>query len=123
MYHLAVQILHPDTALLLALVGAALWAWRHKNSRRRALLLAGGLLGLLYFLSTPLAGSLALRSLEGSGSSAALVLQPSDTIVVLSGSMRRSDDAGTQVRVGPGGTSLASAFTSRRFRELEEAGE
>ncbi len=101
MYHLVAQILQPYTLLLLGLVGAALWTWRRKNSRRHALLLASSLLGLLFFLSTPLAGFLALRSLEGPDLSAEVVPQPRDTIVVLGGSRQRDDEAGTQVRVGP----------------------
>ncbi len=101
MYSLVAQILKPYTLFLLALAGAALWAWWSKNLRRRALLLACSLLGLLFCLSTPLAGFLALRSLEGPDLPAAVVPLPRDTIVVLSGSMQRDDDAGTQLRPGP----------------------
>ena len=101
MYHFVVQILQPYTLLLLGLAGTAGWAWRRKTTRHRALLLAGILVGLLYFLSTPLAGFLALRSLEGPYLSADVAPQERDTIVVLSGSMLRDDDSGERVRVGP----------------------
>jgi uncharacterized SAM-binding protein YcdF (DUF218 family) len=101
MYHLFTQILQPYTLLVLGLVGAAGWYWWRKNSRRRALILAGILVGLLFGLSTPIAGFLALRSLERNYLSAAVLPRPNDTLVVLSGSLLHDDEAGTQVRVGP----------------------
>jgi uncharacterized SAM-binding protein YcdF (DUF218 family) len=101
MYHLVVQLLQPYTFLLLGLVGAAAWAWGRKSSRRTALVVAGLMLSLLVFLSTPLAGFLALRTLEGSPQGAAIEPRSEDTIVVLSGSMFRDDDAGEHMRVGP----------------------
>jgi uncharacterized SAM-binding protein YcdF (DUF218 family) len=100
MYHLLVQLLQPYTLLLLGLVAAVVWAWRSKNSRGRAFWFVSILLGLLYFASTPLAGYLALRSLEEPYFSAEIVPQPDDTIVVLSGSVQRDDESGEQVRVG-----------------------
>ena len=101
MYYVVAQILQPYTLLILGLVGAAGWYWRHKNTRRGALLLACVLLGLLYGLSTRLAGFLAMRSLEGGYMSAAVAPQPHDTIVVLSGSLQRDSEVDAQVRVGP----------------------
>ncbi len=100
MYNLATQILQPYTLMLLGLAAAAGWAWRRKNTRCPALSLAGIILGLLLFLSTPLAGFLALRSVEGSSLPADVVPQPQDTIVVLSGSLQCVDDVGEQVCVG-----------------------
>lgn len=101
MYYLVVQLLQPFTFLLLGLCGAAGWAMWRKNSRRTALIVAAVFLGLLVFLATPLAGFLALRTLEGSPMPESMVPQENDTIVVLSGSMLRDDDAGEHVRVGP----------------------
>ena len=95
------QLLQPHTLLLLGLMGTMTLILRRKASRSRAVILAGIFLGLLYFLSTPLAGFLAMRTLEGSYLSANVVPGPSDTIVVLSGSMQRDDELGEQVRVGP----------------------
>jgi uncharacterized SAM-binding protein YcdF (DUF218 family) len=94
------RLLEPHTLLLLGLVGTAAWSWQRKNSRRYSLGLAGVLLGILYFLSTPLAGFLAMRSLEWPYLNANAVPRPGDTIVVLSGGVQRDDDNGEQVRVG-----------------------
>jgi uncharacterized SAM-binding protein YcdF (DUF218 family) len=101
MYHFAAQLLQPYTLLLLALAGVLVLAWRRQESRRATLLLTTILLGLLLLLSTPLAGFLALRSLEGRAVTAEIAPGQNDIIVVLSGSLQRDDDAGTHVRVGP----------------------
>lgn len=102
MYHFAAQLLQPYTLLILALAAVMILSWRRQDLRRGTLLFTGVvLLGLLLLLSTPLAGFLALRSLEGPSVAAEVVPGRNDTIVVLSGSLLRDDDVGTHVRVGP----------------------
>ena len=99
MYRIVVQLFEPYTLLLLGLLMSCCWAWRCDKSRRSAQILTSSLLGLLLFLSTPLAGFLALRSLEGFCPPTDAVPGSKDTIVVLSGCIRRDDSE--HVRVGP----------------------
>ena len=101
MYQFFTQILQPYTLLLFGILTAVVWAWLRKQYRRKAILLACLLFGILFFLSTPLAGFLALFGLEGGSRTAVATPGPGDTIVVLSGSIRRDDDAGEHFRVGP----------------------
>jgi uncharacterized SAM-binding protein YcdF (DUF218 family) len=100
MYQLLAPILQPYTLLVLGIVSAAGWAWMRKKTRRPALVVAAILVGLLYLLSTPLAGFVALRSLEETPSLPGVKLHPRDTIVVLSGSVLKDNDAGDEARVG-----------------------
>ncbi|MGE5191217.1 MAG: YdcF family protein [Deltaproteobacteria bacterium] len=99
MYSLLVQMLDPYTFLLLGLVIATIWQWRHQKPRTLALKIGSSLLGLFVVLSTPVAGQLALRSLESSVVPAAGVPAGADTIVVLSAGLRIDDDAGEHVRL------------------------
>lgn len=100
MYALVVRFLEPYTFLLMGLVLATIWAWRRQRPRGRPLVVASVLLALLVVLSMPIAGYLAVGTLEWSYAPTAEVPAQTDTIVVLGGNIIVDDDEGTQVRVG-----------------------
>src|SRR6266480_3533880 len=100
MYAFIVQLLEPYTFLLVGLSTAMACAWRAQRPRGRALRLASVLLTFLLLLSTPVAGHLALGSLEWSYPRTTAVPEPNDTIVVLSANVVVEDDAGRQFRLG-----------------------
>ena len=61
-----VGLLQPSTLLVLALPGTVIFAWSNQHGRGLALRLLLALAILQFVLSTPLAGHLALRSLDES---------------------------------------------------------
>lgn len=101
MYRFTVYLLQPYSLLLLSLTAALVWMWFRPAVRRGGLAVASALMGLLYMLSTPLVGYLAIGSLEWRTPLSNAVPSPGDTIVVLSGSVLVDDEAGTQYRIGP----------------------
>ena len=82
MYQLVVQLISPYPFLVVGLAAALAWSWRDEAMRRRGLIAASVLLGLLWALSTTVAGYLCLGSLEWSYPPSDEVPAPTDTIVV-----------------------------------------
>jgi uncharacterized SAM-binding protein YcdF (DUF218 family) len=103
MYYLIKALFEPYTLVLLCLAAAVVWQWRASASRRRALLCASLLLGVLYAISTPLAGYLATETLEGAYPPTKPAITADDTIVILTGGQELIDPESDEVRLGPDG--------------------
>jgi uncharacterized SAM-binding protein YcdF (DUF218 family) len=99
MYKLVVQLLDPFTFLLLGLAAATVCQWRRQKPRSWGLKIAGSVVGIIIIVSTPLAGDLALASLESSVLPAEGVPGRADSIVVLSAGLRFDDEAGESARL------------------------
>jgi len=99
MYALLSQLLEPYTLLVVGLAIATACAWRRQRPPSRALRVGVLLLGVLVIVSMPVAGHLALGSLEWSYPATSEVPAAADTIVVLGGGLVVDDDAGTRVRL------------------------
>lgn len=101
MYHLATAILRPYPLLCLALILATANLWRKRCESRRRLAWLTVLVVTLVMLSLPLTSYLALGSLEWQYPP--LRQRPLDVaaLVVLSGSIERSEDEGQVVHLHP----------------------
>lgn len=99
-YKLASHLAEPYTAVLVALAVALGCVWRRQHPRSRALRTAIALFVLLWVLSLPIAGSLALASLEWSYPTTTEVPATTDTIVVLSGDIILGDEMGQRAWLG-----------------------
>jgi uncharacterized SAM-binding protein YcdF (DUF218 family) len=100
LYEFIVGLLEPFTFLMLCIAAALAWAWRSTHPRGRTLKAACLLTGVLFVLSTEAVGYLAIASLESAYPRSANVPKPTDTLVVLSGGLSVSDEAGKDVRLG-----------------------
>lgn len=99
MYEFVVRLLEPYTFLSLCLLAATMRLWFRQHPRTRPLLAAMVALGCLMFISLPLTGFLALRSLESAYPPSTDVPGPADTLVVLSAGLVLDDVAGEHVRL------------------------
>ncbi len=101
MYHLFSQISQPYTAIVLLLLVALARYWYSRGESRRSVVAFSFLLLLLYAISTPLIGRLAIYSLESRYPFAKIEPEPTDVVIVLSGSLVVEDDEGARYRLGP----------------------
>lgn len=117
MYEVIAQMLQPYTLLLFSLAIAVGLMWRSSTgSRRRALIIATALLGLLSLLSTPFIGNLALRSLEWPYPPTVESPDSADTIVILGGSLITENTAAGRVRLGHS-TITRCLYAARIYRQ------
>lgn len=100
MYALCAQLLEPYTLLVMSLGVALVWAWWSMRPHRRAIGVAGALLGTLAILSTPIFSDLLMESLEGGYPKADATPAAEDTIVVLGGNLRREGEDGGRLVLG-----------------------
>jgi uncharacterized SAM-binding protein YcdF (DUF218 family) len=91
LYHTAVGLTRPYTLLFLLTGLAVLNLWRRRKESRRRLLALTASFGLLYALTTPLAGHLLVGSLEWQYPPLQEVPADADAVVVLSGGMSPPD--------------------------------
>ncbi len=98
-YRFVADSAQPYTILVVALVVAAIAAWRAKPERRLAVRLTVLLAGLLWAVSTPLVGYLASWSLERSYPPMQGFPEDAEAIVVLSGGLCVYDADGKNVEL------------------------
>lgn len=100
MYYIVAALLEPYALVVLALITAIIWLWRTQTLRKQALVSTTILLGLLYAISTPLAGYVAARTLEAGYPPTKPPISTADTMVILTGGQELIDPETDEVRLG-----------------------
>lgn len=118
MYYFIAWFVRPYTLLLLLTSAALFGMWRrHRDARRRALLLMAPLLALVV-LSTPAVAFLAMGTLEWAYPPTTDAPNAGDIIVVLTGSMRAPDAVRARAELGEN-----SIYRCQHAAALYERGE